>query len=62
MGSLWRGIRIIAPVACKTAVSGVFEDFDIAQELKNFYHTFFYYELSDQQAHMILNYETPKLE
>ena len=40
----------------------LFEDFDIAQELKNFYHTFFYYELSDQQAQMILNYETPKLD
>ena len=23
---------------------------------------FFYYELSDQQAQMILNYETPKLD
>ena len=40
----------------------LFEDFDIAQELKNFYHTFFYYELSDEQAQMILNYETPKLD
>lgn len=40
----------------------LFEDFDIAQELKNFYHIFFYYELSDQQAQMILNYETPKLD
>lgn len=46
----------------KLLYPGLFEDFDIAQELKNFYHTFFYYELSDQQAQMILNYETPKLD
>ena len=46
----------------KLLYPGLFEDFDIAQELKNFYHTFFYYELSDQQAQMILNYETPTLD
>ena len=46
----------------KLLYPGLFEDFDIAQELKNFYHTFFYYELSDQQTQMILNYETPKLD
>ena len=25
----------------------LFEDFDIAQEFKNFYHLFFYYEFGD---------------
>lgn len=40
----------------------LFEDFDIREELKNFYRRFLGYELSDNQAQMILNYETPELD
>ena len=39
-----------------------FADFDMEEELKNFYIRFFGYALSDRQARKILNYETPELD
>jgi iron complex transport system substrate-binding protein len=39
----------------------LFEDFDIKAELKNFYTEFFRYDLTDEQAQMILDYVTPEL-
>jgi ABC-type Fe3+-hydroxamate transport system substrate-binding protein len=40
----------------------LFEDFDMAAELKAFYLRFFGYALSDAQAEMIMNYVTPELD
>ena len=37
------------------------EDFDIIAEVENFYDRFFGYDLSDEEAQMILNYVTPEL-
>jgi len=39
----------------------LFEDFDVKEEVKTFYKEFFRYELSDEQAQMILDYVTPEL-
>ncbi len=39
----------------------LFEDFDIKAEVKTFYKDFFGYDLSDEQAQMILDYVTPEL-
>jgi iron complex transport system substrate-binding protein len=39
-----------------------FEDFDIKEEVKTFYREFLDYELSDEQAQMILDYVTPELD
>ena len=38
-----------------------FEDFDIKEEVKYFYKEFLGYELTDEEAQMILNYEAPTL-
>lgn len=37
----------------------LFQDLNMAQELKDFYATFFQYELTDEQANMILLHEPP---
>jgi iron complex transport system substrate-binding protein len=39
----------------------LFEDFDIRQEIKNFYADFLNYELSDDEVTLILNHEDPTL-
>jgi ABC transporter, substrate-binding protein len=40
----------------------LFKDFSIKDEVKKFYSTFLSYDLSDEEAQMILNNETPNLE
>lgn len=38
----------------------LFEDLDMVEEVKNYYHDFYEYDLTDDQANRILNYQDPE--